>query len=60
MDLFVFPNIETTLKEKLFQDIEGMKKNFTAELSADPLNAFNDYFMQLLEDVKRGLQSRGS
>jgi hypothetical protein len=59
VDFFIFPNIETTLKGKLFQDIEGIKKNFNAELSAVPLNAFNDYFVQLLKRCKKCVAVKG-
>jgi len=42
---FLFPYIHTTFKGKRFHEVEGIKKNFIAELSAVPLNAFNDYFV---------------
>lgn len=59
-DSFLFPSIHTTFKGKWFHEVEGRKKNFIAELSAVPLNAFNNYFVQLLEKVKSMLLSRGS
>jgi hypothetical protein len=40
--------------------LKASRRTFTAELSAVSFNAFNDYFVQLLENVKSVLLSRGS
>jgi histone-lysine N-methyltransferase SETMAR len=48
-DFFLFPAVKTALKGKRFQDVENIKKNVTAELSAVPLEAFADCFHKPFE-----------
>jgi hypothetical protein len=43
-DFFLFPTVKTALKGKRFQDVEDIKKNVTAELTAVALEAFADCF----------------
>jgi hypothetical protein len=41
----------TSLKGKRFQDVEGIKKNVTADLNAVPLEAFPDYFKRIVNKI---------
>jgi hypothetical protein len=63
---FLFPNVKTAFKGRRFQDVEGIKKNMTAELNAVPLEAsvysfqkrfkqFNKCTVTCTRDYRRGL-----
>jgi hypothetical protein len=51
--------VKTALKGKRFQDLEDIKKNVTAEVSAVPLEAFADCFQKLLERCNKYFQVGG-
>lgn len=44
---------ENAFKESRFQDIENIVKKVTTKLNVDPLDAFDNCFMQLLERCKK-------
>jgi hypothetical protein len=53
---FLFPNMETALKGKRFQEVEGIKINMTAELGAVLLEAFADCFQKLFKRLNKYIQ----
>jgi hypothetical protein len=56
---FFFPVVETALKGKRFQDVEGIKRNVTAELNVVPFEAFADSFQKLLKRFNKYIQVDG-
>jgi hypothetical protein len=56
---FLFSAVKTALKGRRFQDVEGIKKNVTAELSAVPFEAFSDCFQKLFERFNKCIQVGG-
>jgi histone-lysine N-methyltransferase SETMAR len=56
---FLFPTMKTVLKGKMFQDVEDIKKNVTAELNAVPLEAFANSFQKRFERRNKCIQVGG-
>jgi hypothetical protein len=50
--------VRTALKEKRFEDVEGIKENVTAEMNAVPLEAFADCLQKLFKIFNKCIQVR--
>jgi transposase len=48
-DVFLFPKIKSTLKGRIFEDTEDIKRNLTKELLALLANEFKKCFQQFYE-----------
>ena len=58
-DLFLFPNLKSTLKGCRFESIEAIKTNSLAHLGSIPKTAFQECFRTLKKTWQRCVQSRG-
>jgi hypothetical protein len=57
--VFLFPKLNTTLKERLFQTIEEIQENAVRELRAITESAFQEAFQQRNKGWERCIASRG-
>jgi hypothetical protein len=58
-DIFLFPNLKSSLKGRRFQTVEEIEENSTRDLCTIPENTFQDAFQNLEKRWERSIKSGG-